>query len=179
MTYSAAFQRAVALTLSHEGGYQSRHDDPGNWTGGKVGQGLLRGTNMGIAAHRYPGEDIAGMTRARAEALYHRDYWLKVRGDELPPGLALITFDMAVNAGPGAAVKCLQRACKVADDGVLGPATLAAAHQLGDAPKSLARLSRRRIRYYAALKGWAIEWQADAWTQRTMDSLLAAAGVHV
>ncbi|KMO09765.1 putative peptidoglycan-binding domain-containing protein, partial [Methylobacterium indicum] len=47
-------------------------------------------------------------------------------GDALPAGLGYALFDFAVNSGPKRAVIGLQRALKVADDGALGPLTLAA-----------------------------------------------------
>lgn len=36
--------------MPHEGGFQCDPKDRGNWTGGRVGVGELKGTNRGIAA---------------------------------------------------------------------------------------------------------------------------------
>lgn len=155
---SPAFRKAVALILKHEGGYVHDPRDPGGET------------NFGISKRAYPHEDIKAMTAERAAFLYHRDYWQAIRGDELPYPLALITFDMAVNAGVGAAIRLLQRALKVEADGKLGPVTLAAAKAAG--PEVATRLTRHRITYYAALGGW--QYYANSWTQRTLETLLAA-----
>lgn len=155
---SPAFQKAVALILKHEGGYVNDPRDPGGET------------NFGISKRAYPNEDIKALTPQRAALLYHRDYWLAIKGDELPYPIALITFDMAVNAGVGTAIKLLQRALKVEVDGKLGPQTLAAAKTAG--PEIATRLSRHRITYYAALGGW--QHYANSWTQRTLETLLAA-----
>lgn len=163
MTYSDAFQKAVALILRHEGGYVDRPDDPGGET------------NFGISKRSYPHEDIRNLTREQATEIYHRDFWQAIRGDELPAPLALVTFDMAANAGTGAAVKLLQRTLKVPDDGKLGPQTITAARALRDPVDAATRLSRRRILYYASLGGWKVEDFRNAWTQRTLETLLVAA----
>ena len=121
-----SFDQAFAAVIGHEGGYTDDPRDAGNWTGGAAGQGALRGTNRGISAAAYPALDIAALTAADARAIYRRDYWDKVAGDSLPPPLALLVFDAAVNAGVGRAARWLQGAAGVHADGAIGPATLAA-----------------------------------------------------
>lgn len=49
MTFDKAFNRLIG----HEAGYSNDRRDPGNWTGGKVGIGTLKGTKFGIAANTY------------------------------------------------------------------------------------------------------------------------------
>jgi lysozyme family protein len=169
---SAAFLKVVALVLEHEGGFQAKESDRGNWVSGIIGKGELRGTNMGISAMRYPHEDIKGMTRARAIELYHADFWLAVRGDELPVPLAVVTFDAAVNCGPERARLWLQHALTVPADGKIGPATLHAASAAKDPVKVAARATRFRLQYYVQLKGFA-EWGA-AWIQRSLDTFRLA-----
>lgn len=158
MTASAAFLRAVAIVLAHEGGYVNDPNDPGGET------------NFGISKRRYPDEDIKGMTAARATDLYHSDFWLAVRGDELPPALALQVFDMAVNAGPGTAIKILQEVLGATIDGVLGPKTLAAAAASGRS--HAVRYARERIDHYAKLAGWSRFGRA--WGIRTVETLAHA-----
>ena len=58
------FERCFAFTLGAEGGYSNNPADPGNWTGGAVGNGELRGTNFGISASAYPQLDIANLTQS-------------------------------------------------------------------------------------------------------------------
>lgn len=156
---SPAFEKAVALILKHEGGYVNDPRDPGGET------------KYGISKRAYPNENIAALTVERAKELYHRDYWQAIRGDDLPAPLAVVVFDMAVNAGTGAAIKLLQRTLGVPDDGVLGPVTLAKAK--GATVDTAIRLSRRRIEYYAALTGW--KHYSASWTQRTLETLVVAA----
>lgn len=59
--------------------------------------------------------------------LFRRFYWDAVLGAALPDGIDYAVFDFAVNSGPGRAAKYLQAALGVAQDGRIGPATLAAA----------------------------------------------------
>lgn len=46
ITFEEAFDRLIG----HEGGYSDDPTDNGNWTGGKRGAGLLKGTKYGIGA---------------------------------------------------------------------------------------------------------------------------------
>jgi hypothetical protein len=46
--------------------------DPGNWTGGKVGKGQLKGTKYDVSAAAFPKENIAGLTKDKAIAIYKR-----------------------------------------------------------------------------------------------------------
>jgi lysozyme family protein len=78
----------------------------------------------------------------------------------LPAGLDLEVFDFGVNAGPGEAVKALQRIVGVTADGSIGPITLSALGQFN--PRDLiSRYSDARLAYYKALnkpdfeQGWA------------------------
>ncbi|HLI22609.1 MAG TPA: glycosyl hydrolase 108 family protein [Stellaceae bacterium] len=132
------FAAAVATVLAHEGGYQAMADDPGNWTGGKIGAGELKGTKYGISAAQYPALDIAALTADEAAAIYRRDWWDRFGLVRLPPPIAAKLFDAAVNIGIAEAVSALQRALRasgqrVDEDGKLGDATIAAAHAVSSA----------------------------------------------
>lgn len=173
MSYSLAFQKAVKLILAHEGGFTDNPKDDGNWTGGAEGVGELKGTNFGISAKQYPALDIRTLTVDQAIAIYHRDYWLRVRGDELPPALAVLVFDMAVNGGAETSIKLLQKALGVAEDGVLGPMTLNKSRAT-DPSLAARRFTVARIQRYAGMKRWP-EF-GRVWTDRSIESLLAAVG---
>ena len=109
------FDACLRELLRHEGGYANDPKDAGGET------------NMGISKRSYPLENIKGMTRARASQIYQRDFWTAVRGDDLPAGLDLVAFDPAVNSGVSRGAKWLQQALGVTADGMIGPATIAAA----------------------------------------------------
>lgn len=109
------FHRCINLILAEEGGLSDHPADPG---------GL---TKYGISKRSYPTLDIANLTLANAQSIYHRDYWQPIHGDQLPPGLDLLMLDCAVNQGPVTAAKLLQRTLRIHDDGIIGPETLSAA----------------------------------------------------
>lgn len=121
-----SFDTAFHAVLQNEGGYTNDERDPGNWTGGKVGQGTLKGTKYGISAAAYPDLDIKNLTPDVARSLYYTDYWTATGCQYLPDAVAGVVFDMAVNSGPGHAIRTLQKAVKVPVDGILGPKTIAA-----------------------------------------------------
>ena len=108
------FDYFIERVLTHEGGYVNDPRDPG------------QETRWGISKRSYPAVDIRNLTRAQAIDIYRRDFWQRVRGDELPREFAFQALDAAVNHGIGNAVRWMQRAAGVADDGVIGPVTLAA-----------------------------------------------------
>ncbi len=164
--FSDAFRRAVEFTLASEGGYTADPADRGNWTGGAVGQGELKGTNFGISAASYPSLDIKALTRDDAIAIYHRDYWNAVHGDALPFPIALVMFDTEVNGG--APVRWLQLSVPgVKVDGELGPLTIAAAHRAADPVGVALRILRRRLLFNAGLPSWKL--YGPGWTQRAFD----------
>lgn len=123
---TAAFEAAFSWVVGVEGDYSDDPGDPGNWTGGAVGSGQCNGTKFGISAAAYPTMDIADLTVAEAQVLYARDYWTPIQGDALPPALALIVFDAAVNSGVSQSATWLQVVVGATTDGTIGPATLAA-----------------------------------------------------
>lgn len=127
----AAFAAALRILLGHEGGFQAAPDDPGNWSGGKIGSGELKGTKYGISAAQYPALDIARLSAVDAAAIYRRDWWDRFGLARLPALLAAKLFDAGVNIGMANAVRCVQRALRacgasVIEDGKLGDATFAA-----------------------------------------------------
>ena len=110
----SAFEQAFAIVVGTEGGYVDNPNDPGG------------ATKYGVSHRAYPNVDIAALTLDLAHTIYRRDYWNRIRGDDLPPPLALLVFDAAINSGVSRAVMWLQTAVGTVPDGVIGPATLAA-----------------------------------------------------
>jgi lysozyme family protein len=159
------FSKCVAFTLAQEGGYSGNAADPGNWTGGVVGNGSLRGTKFGISAAAYPSLDIVNLTEPDAETIYRRDYWSAVAGDEFPYAIAVVAFDAAVNAGPRRSISWLQVAVGVEADGVLGQVTrdaLKAADPLAVSREALVR----RIDFSSRLPTWS--QFGLGWTRRVI-----------
>jgi lysozyme family protein len=128
----ADFSIAVKITLSvtHEGGFQDNKNDVGNWTGGKIGVGELKGTNMGISARWYPAVDIKNLTVEQASSIYQLKYWNPLYAQIKEQDLCNKLFDMGVLMGEGTAVKILQQVLQphfnIVPDASFGPKTLEA-----------------------------------------------------
>lgn len=166
------FATFIDRLLSHEGGYSSDRTDPGNWTGGRPGVGELRGTKFGIAANTYPTLDIINLTRAQAIAIYRRDFWLAAKCQLLPPSTAFQLLDGAVNSGIAQATRWLQRAVGVADDGAIGPVTLAAIK--GKDPNDIVLLfNAERLDFMTRLNNWT--HHGRGWARRIAGNLRFAA----
>ncbi len=113
------FSAAIEYVLENEGGLAENPVRDGT-------------TNYGLSSKDYPDLDIKNLTREEAEEIYRHDWWGKYGYDRIrPPEVAVKVFDMAVNMGPGTAIRLLQKALVAAFepvkvDGVLGPETLGA-----------------------------------------------------
>jgi lysozyme family protein len=66
------FDDSFKELIGQEGGVTKNPKDPGDWTGGKVGVGILKGTKLGIAANTYPHLDIENLTVADAKTIYRK-----------------------------------------------------------------------------------------------------------
>ena len=154
------FDKAFELLIGHEGGFTQNPKDAGNWTGGKVGYGVNKGTKYGIASNSYPDLDIKNLTLDHAKLIYKRDYWNKVKGDELPMGISFHVFDMAVNSGVSRSIKLLQKTVGTIEDGIIGPKTLESL-KLMDVNQAIQIYNANRLQFYTSLsdfsnfgKGW-------------------------
>ena len=110
--------KCLETILHHEGGYVNHPKDPGGET------------NLGVTKRVYEDfggtKDMKDLTREDVEPIYKKNYWDRVKGDELPAGLDLCVFDFGVNAGTGRAAKYLQTMIGTVADGGIGPNTLKA-----------------------------------------------------
>jgi lysozyme family protein len=119
---SERFGVCLAHVLRHEGGYVDHARDPG----GATNMGITIGTLSDWLGRPATKAEVRALPKDIAAAIYHKNYWLPVRGDALGPGLDLAVMDFAVNSGPGRAVRTLQAALGVQMDGAMGPVTLGA-----------------------------------------------------
>lgn len=154
------FDDLIDRVLSHEGGYVNDPRDPGGET------------KFGIAKRSYPNIDIRNLTREAAIEIYRRDFWARVSGDTLPRAFAFQALDAAVNHGIGNAVRWMQRAAGVADDGVIGPLTLAAVART-DAADLVLAFNAERLEFYAKLA--TFDTFGRGWTRRVAGNLRYAA----
>lgn len=107
------FDYCFKIVVGHEGGFQKNPVDRGNWTGGRQGVGVLKGTKYGVSAMAYPDLDIENLTLEQAKQIYFKDYWLKLGLDKFEPALRLIAFDAAINHGVSAALAILNKTNRV------------------------------------------------------------------
>lgn len=148
------FPAVMDEVFRHEGGLSMIRSDPGNWTGGKVGVGELRGTNFGIASHAHPNVDIKNLTKAQAREIYRRQYWNPIKGDDLPAGIDLVTMDPAVNSGVSRGARWLQQALGgVTVDGRIGPQTVSASQKADPVPV-IKRACATRMGFLRGLRTW-------------------------
>lgn len=129
----ASFNIARELTGVNEGGYKIDADDTGDWTSGVKGHGELIGTKYGISAPvlsdylKRPATitDMNDLTQDIASLIYKRNYWDKIKGDEINNQQeANSIYDSAVNMGVATAIKLAQQSLNVSKTGVMDIATL-------------------------------------------------------
>ena len=154
------FDEFIERVLSHEGGYVNDPRDPGGET------------KFGIAKRSYPNVDIKALTRDEAKAIYRRDFWDRVQGDTLPRQFAFQALDAAVNHGVENAVRWMQRAVGVADDGHIGPVTLNTIKRF-DAADLVLAFNAERLEFYAKLERF--DAFGRGWTRRVAGNLRYAA----
>ena len=147
MNFDEAFERVIG----HEGKYQAEPMDRGNWTTGTVGEGVLKGTKWGISAMSYPDLDIKNLTIEQAKAIYKRDFWDRGRLGEYDEGFMFQVFDAGVNHGFGNAIRFVQRAIDVADDGKVGAVTLGAMRATS-VTDLVMRFNAQRLRFIVKLR---------------------------
>ena len=135
------FDQMIERVLAHEGGYVNHASDPGGET------------QWGISKRSYPALDIRALTRSAAIEIYRRDFWQRVQVDKLHPSAAYQALDAAVNHGIGNAVRWLQRAAGVADDGIIGPVTIAALARREPADVVML-FNAERLAFYTQLATW-------------------------
>lgn len=160
------FRLCFAETLSHEGGFVNHPLDPG----GMTNLGVTRKTWAawtGRKVSEVSEAEMRALTPEKVVTVYHQNYWQAVRGDDLPRGVNMMVFDIAVNSGPSRAVRMLQKGInslrgrvKVSVDGRIGPKTIAAAAS-ADSAELIKAIANSRLWFYFDLstfktfgKGW-------------------------
>ena len=143
------FAKCLPEILKHEGGGADHPSDPG----GATMKGITIGTYRQWKGRTVTKAELRAISDAEVAAIYKRNYWDKVRGDDLPAGLDLVAFDAAVNSGPSRGAKWLQTALGVAADGKIGPKTIAAA-EAADAATAINLALDVRLSFLKGLRTW-------------------------
>ena len=150
---SSRFEKYIERLLDAEGCYTNTKYDPGNWTGGRIGKGELKGTKFGISAASYPNVDIKNLTRDEAIQIYKEDFWEECEADCLPDAVAYSALDGAVNSGPRQSIRWIQKAAGAADDGLWGPRSADAVNR-SDPNDLLLRYNAYRLEFMTRLAIW-------------------------
>lgn len=148
------FAKCLEAVLTHEGGFVDHPDDPG----GATNKGVTLATFVAWCAMSGRDEptvhDLVNISDEDVAAIYKANYWDRVRGDVLPPGLDRAMFDFAVNSGVSRAIKFLQRIVRVTEDGHLGPVTLEAIRERL-ASVMVSSLCDLRLQFLKGLATWS------------------------
>ena len=156
------WEKSLEVILHHEGGYVNHPKDPGGET------------NMGVTKRVY--EDFGGtkdmkeLTKEDVEPIYKKNYWDRVKGDDLPEGLDLMIFDFAVNAGTGRAAKFIQRLVNTTVDGGIGPNTLGKIKEYvitHGIDETISNYALMRQNYYESLS--TFDTFGRGWTRRVSE----------
>lgn len=169
------FDYALEFTLRWEGGFVHDPRDPG----GMTYRGISRRAHPEwdgwrvVDAHDLVLGDVIATLEPYVAMFYRERYWIPMRGDDLPPRLALVAFDWAVHSGVKHASRTLQRLVGARADGVVGERTLAAVTDYADRrlAAELVGLRRGFLTGLVARKP-KLEAFAAGWKNR-MDALAA------
>jgi len=157
MKFSDRFLNWIEFVFRWEGEYYENDPDD---AGGE--------TKFGIDKRSHPEEDIRHLTAQRAREIYHDDYWLKVRADDLPMGIGEIVADIAVNSGVNRASRWLQRIVGTSEDGIIGPMTITATVMRNKHAVEEALLDRRDEFYVSIARGSQAKY-LRGWLNRNRD----------
>lgn len=135
------FDKAFQIVIGHEGSYVDHPNDPGGET------------KYGISKRSYPNVDIKNLTLDQAKAIYFKDFWNRLKCDEMPDIVRYPLFDAAVNSGVSQAVKWLQEAVNSKPDGIIGPNTLLAV-KFQDSQVVTRKMIGKRLTFMTRLNTW-------------------------
>lgn len=176
------FDQALAHVLSLEGGWSDDPFDPGGPTNkGITLADYARERRIAVTAENFAAlkAELRAIPYSLAREIYLTRYWRPARCFDLPPPLALMHFDAAVNQGVGGAARMLQEALAVDVDGEIGPITINAAciAPLRNAIDAYADIRRRRYRalthFWRFGRGWLR--RVDATLARSLKALPSSA----
>ena len=110
------YQNCLEIILHHEGSYVNHPEDPGGET------------NLGVTKRVYEEwggtKDMKDLLVEDVAPIYEKNYWGRLKCDDIPSGIDLCVFDFGVNAGTGRSAKYLQRMIGTVADGGIDPNTL-------------------------------------------------------
>lgn len=165
------FDECLSFVLAREGGFSNNPSDHGGATQCGITQSAYTGWRRRCGLSDRP---VRNSTMDEITAIYKSDYWQASKSNILPAPIDLCTFDAAVQHGPSRAVKMLQKALGVTEDGDFGLQSIDALSEeihAGLIPELAKILIDNRVDYYHGivsrdasqivfLKGWEIRMDA-------------------
>jgi lysozyme family protein len=157
------FDDAFGELIIREGSYVNNPSDPGGET--------MYGVTARVArAHGYAGP-MRSLSIEQAKSIARSEYWDTIKADDLPDEIRFDVFDTAYNSGVSEAVRLLQRAAGVNDDGKLGPVTLNTIRSLNPW-RLLCRFNGQRLEFLRHLGTW--QTFGGGWAGRVAKNLMEA-----
>jgi|TARA_R110002051_G_C8506605_1_gene465672 lysozyme family protein len=158
------FKDCLSLLLSHEGGYVNHPEDPG----GRTNLGVTQAVYEDWLDRPVTEQEMRDLTHEDVAPIYKKNYWDRVKGDDLPSGVDWCAFDWAVNSGSGRPAKAIQRAVGATADGAIGPNTLRAVADKN--PKDIVEyVFQVRQKFYENLN--TFKTFGRGWTRRNKETL--------
>jgi lysozyme family protein len=145
MRAEEVYRYGLGVTLQEEGGYVDHPLDPGG------------ATNRGVTARTYDAyrigkglspQDVRLIAEDELQEIFYT-YWEAIRGETLPPSLAVVALDAAINHGPARVLQWL-----------------------AEEPHDAATLTARRLQHYTDLETWPTFGRG--WIRRAARVLRAA-----
>lgn len=148
MSFDSAFNASVAAPNSSEGGFVV--SILANDSGGQTCAGIARNYHPDWPGWALIDAGVIPSDQRIVDAVrlfYMTEFWNPLSAENMPPRIAAQVFDFAINAGVTPAIKAMQRAIGVHDDGIIGATTIGAI-RLVNIALFVARFNAQRIRYY-------------------------------
>jgi lysozyme family protein len=144
---SDRFEICHPITAAWEGGWSNHKADPGGKTMYGVTEASWHAYQDKVGMKRTP---VRLITKAQALAFYRSEFWDKINGDQLHPGVDLATHDASVNSGVSRGLKWLKAAAGSDDHSV-----------------TVRKVCRARLSFMQSLKIW--KTFGKGWGRRVAD----------
>ena len=161
------YQACLDMILHHEGGYVNHPKDPGGET------------NLGVTKRVYEEwggtKDMKDLEVEDVAPIYRKNYWDRIKADDIASGLDLCVFDFGVNAGTGRSAKYLQTLIGTTADGGIGPNTLKKLDEYleeNSVEDAIKNYQNERQSYYESLS--TFETFGRGWTRRVEETTESA-----
>lgn len=118
-------------------------------------------TNLGVTRHVWerwvgrevPESEMRALTPELVTPMFKATLWDAIGGGELPSGVDVVVFDLAVNSGPRYAVQVLQKLLGAELGGLVNPDMLSRASS-ADPSKLISDYTEERLAYLRMIPDW-------------------------